>query len=189
MLRDQEDNSLTLLPFVIAGGTLFAVNGPDSPAKVQGFVIPLSTREVSSVFTPNGNPFSRPHDITVSKDGTSVYVVEIATPYHVWKFDRNLNDPILPSNGRTGKGHQDFDTSSPRSLHDMPSMEHDAHSSEPHQMSMLPTPPSESPSKIMQITDDSFSNSVIIMAFLTIPLLMLIAIGALLRLRSSTGNK
>ncbi|CAG7657333.1 unnamed protein product [Allacma fusca] len=155
------------------GGTLYAVNGPDKKVKVQGFVIPLSTKAISSVFSPANRGFSQPHDIAVSKNGSELYVVEIATPYHVWKFE----------NCDVAGRKQSTDTNA----HD-----NSPGPKEPERRVNPTKSPGVNPPASHQVTDnaayldeDSFSTSVIIMAFLTIPLLLLIGVGALLRLRSS----
>lgn len=65
-----------------------AVNGP-SQKEVQGFVIPMNTRQIQSVFKPTGgSKFGNPHDVSVSPDGNDIYVVEISQPYKV--IDLNL---------------------------------------------------------------------------------------------------
>ncbi len=58
------------------GGTLVAVNGPNgrfSSKAVQGFIIPLTTREISSVFKPESpQAFGNPHDVAISRDGKDI---------------------------------------------------------------------------------------------------------------------
>lgn len=174
------------------------MNGPSSwpnHPKVQGFVIPMSTRTITSVFSPNGQGLGQPHDVAVSKDGNQVYVVEISRPYKVWKFVRNTQ--------RTGKGSQDADSGSvgvpqallsddnaknPQTVVVVPAGEGKGSQGHP-QHPLLPKLPDETQSKKLDgksgVGDDSFNSSVIIMAFLTIPLLLLVGIGAMLRLRSS----
>lgn len=143
---------------------MYAVNGP-SKAPVQGFIIPYNTRQISSVFKPTGStPFGNPHDVSVTPDGNDIYVVEISQPYKVWKFSRGK---------RSGKGEQvgtpeDSKTNANIAQPSIPSK---------------PAPLLEDPStKTQPLNNEAFSPSVIIMAFLTIPLLVLITIGAMFRL-------
>jgi len=164
-----------------SGGNLYAVNGPNAFTQtvVQGFVIPLNTRKIASVFKPT-SPFGNPHDVAVSKDGNDIYVVEITPPYKVWKFSSNVTH-------RAGKG--------PAELQETQSTVSKNPLQEPLSQSLSPSDPLAS-SHVRgdlgllgteKVVDDSFGASVIIMAFLTIPLLLMIGIGALMRLRSS-GN-
>lgn len=52
----------------------------------QGIVINVTSLEVIGRFHPEDNEFSRPHDMAVSPDGTSVFVVELIRS-HIRKFD------------------------------------------------------------------------------------------------------
>ncbi|VVC24940.1 Hypothetical protein CINCED_3A005809 [Cinara cedri] len=75
----------------VAGGLFYVLNDrnadvntiPESLA--QGFVINATTLEVIGRFHPGDNEFVRPHDMAVSPDGSSVYVVELIRS-HVRKF-------------------------------------------------------------------------------------------------------
>lgn len=51
----------------------------------QGIVINATSLEVIGRFHPRDIEFSRPHDMAVNPDGTSVYVVELIRS-HVRKF-------------------------------------------------------------------------------------------------------
>ena len=159
------------------GGTLYAVNsGPN--AKVQGFVIPLRTKRVSSVFSPGDNGFTQPHDIAVTKNGSQVYVTEIAPPYRLWRF-YDPSQPQFTSNNNVKS------TAVPMPQPSEPERRVNLVEST---STALPTPSTEDKTKSgnkLMIDEDTFSASVIIMAFLTIPLLLFIGIGALLRLRSN----
>ena len=46
----------------------------------------VTSKSVTSTFSPDGNGLSNPHDVAVSRDGSAVYVVEL-TPRKVWRFD------------------------------------------------------------------------------------------------------
>jgi peptidylamidoglycolate lyase len=52
----------------------------------QGIVINATSLEVIGRFHPNENEFVRPHDIAISPDGTSVYIVELVRS-HIRKFE------------------------------------------------------------------------------------------------------
>lgn len=52
----------------------------------QGIVINATSLEVIGRFHPNENEFVRPHDIAVSPDGASVYIVELIRS-HIRKFE------------------------------------------------------------------------------------------------------
>ena len=160
----------------ITGGTLYAVNSGSS-AKVQGFVIPLRTKRISSVFSPGDRGFTQPHDIAVTKNGSQVYVTEIAPPYRLWRFYDPSQPQFAPSNNAKTSALPVPQPSEPeRRVNPAEST-----------TAILPTPPNEEKTKLgskLMIDEDTFSASVIIMAFLTIPLLLFIGIGALLRLRS-----
>lgn len=58
----------------------------------QGIVINASSLEVIGRFHPKDDEFSRPHDMAVSPDGSSVYVVELMRS-HIRKFTlgKNIN--------------------------------------------------------------------------------------------------
>lgn len=144
---------------------MYAVNGP-SKREVQGFVIPLNTRQISSVFKPSGIKFGNPHDVSVTSDGNDIYVVEITVPYKVWKFSKK--------GSRAGKQEQIPEGPSKKGpVSDLISPSLPAHlSKDPPNDTVIPK-------------DESFGASIIIMAFLTIPLLLLIAVGAVMRLMSS----
>ncbi|XP_043195701.1 peptidyl-glycine alpha-amidating monooxygenase-like isoform X4 [Amphibalanus amphitrite] len=73
------------------GGALFVVNGPNYAGnKVQGYVVSVTSKSVTSTFSPDGNGLSNPHDVAVSRDGSAVYVVEL-NPRKVWRF--NVDGP------------------------------------------------------------------------------------------------
>lgn len=148
------------------------MNGPNgrfSKKAVQGFIIPVTTREITSVFRP-ATGFGNPHDVTISRDGNDIYVVEISKPYRLWKFSENATTTPYLSSGRQA-GSSNMQTSQLAAV------------ALPHKEDAV----ENTGTKADSANDDSFGASVIIMAFLTIPLLLLIGIGALIRLRDS-GN-
>lgn len=70
------------------GGLFYIVNGPPFGAgnvPVQGIIVDASSLNIVSTFQPGSSALSNPHDVAVSPDGESVYVVEL-DPYRVWKF-------------------------------------------------------------------------------------------------------
>lgn len=72
----------------IKGGQLFVVNGPPLHPNVQldvkGFVIDMGSGNVTAKFPGDAN-YTNPHDVTVTEDGSEVYVVEYE-PYRVHKL-------------------------------------------------------------------------------------------------------
>lgn len=88
-------------------GMLYAVNTnpSDQQGATKGFVIDVSSRSVVATFVPNAKGFSRPHDLTVSKDGAAVYVGEIG-PNRIWKFD--VKD-VIQQHGTRGHIHVEHD--------------------------------------------------------------------------------
>lgn len=54
-------------------------------ALAQGIIINATSLEVIGRFHPEENEFSRPHDMAVNPDGTSIYVVELIRS-HIRKF-------------------------------------------------------------------------------------------------------
>lgn len=77
--------------FVFSGGLFYVLNDknfdvttiPESLA--QGFVINATTLEMIGRFHPGDDEFVKPHDMAVSPDGKSIYVVELIRS-HIWKF-------------------------------------------------------------------------------------------------------
>lgn len=68
------------------GGLFYLVNGPDETDRVvQGFVVNANDLSVVSTFQAGDAQLSNPHDIAVSPDGESVYVVQL-DPHRVLKF-------------------------------------------------------------------------------------------------------
>ncbi|KAL4091337.1 hypothetical protein QTP88_026039 [Uroleucon formosanum] len=71
------------------GGLFYVLNDKNmdviTDTLSQGIVINATSLEVIGQFLPRDNEFSRPHDIAVSPDGTSVYVVELIRS-HIRKF-------------------------------------------------------------------------------------------------------
>ena len=68
---------------------MYAVNGPsfNSVHEVGGYVIEMATSNVIGKFYPNNTKhhFSNPHDITVTSDGSEIFVAEL-DPTMVHKF-------------------------------------------------------------------------------------------------------
>lgn len=80
----------SLMYFVYLGGLFYVLN--DINANVvtetlsEGIVVNATSLEIIGKFHPGDNEFSRPHDIAVSPDGSSVYVVELIKS-HIRKFE------------------------------------------------------------------------------------------------------
>ncbi|CAH1796518.1 unnamed protein product [Owenia fusiformis] len=69
------------------GGILFAVNGPNyfGTTNPQGLTIKPKDGSLINTWTPRDEGFHKPHDITISNAGDALYVAEIG-PNKVWKF-------------------------------------------------------------------------------------------------------
>lgn len=52
----------------------------------EGIVVNATSLEIIGKFHPEDKEFSRPHDMAVSPDGSSVYVVELIKS-HIRKFE------------------------------------------------------------------------------------------------------
>lgn len=71
---------------LITGGLFYLVNGPDATERaVQGFIVNANDLSIVSTFQAGDSQLSNPHDIAVSPDGESVYVVQL-DPHRVLKF-------------------------------------------------------------------------------------------------------
>ncbi|CAK1540303.1 unnamed protein product [Leptosia nina] len=68
----------------IQGGRLYLINGPSMGVPVRGYVIEYTSGRLIQTFAP-GAAFHNPHDIAVTPDGSTVYVVEL-NPYKAYKF-------------------------------------------------------------------------------------------------------
>lgn len=86
-----------------AKGNLYVVNGPeidqtsDIYHEVKGFVINMTTGEVTSKFGPTNINMTSPHDIAVTKDGSEIYIAELENN-HLFKFvaGNGTNKPMVP---------------------------------------------------------------------------------------------
>jgi DNA-binding beta-propeller fold protein YncE len=78
--------SCDLKSLFVPGGRLYVVNGPYStvPVPVRGYVIDMTSGRLTGTFAPDGG-LHNPHDVVVSPDGSTAYVVEL-DPYKVHKF-------------------------------------------------------------------------------------------------------
>ncbi|KAK0181352.1 hypothetical protein PV327_003644 [Microctonus hyperodae] len=69
------------------GNTIYAVNGPTSPMiPVRGFTMNPKTETIFGHWAPTTGSFTQPHAMTISPNGTELYVTEIG-PNRIWKFD------------------------------------------------------------------------------------------------------
>uniref|UniRef100_A0A336K1Y5 peptidylamidoglycolate lyase n=1 Tax=Culicoides sonorensis TaxID=179676 RepID=A0A336K1Y5_CULSO len=72
-----------------AKGQFFVVNGPELQGhEVSGYVIDMSTGNVTSKFNINGSSLSNPHDLSVTSDATQIFVAEL-DPERLIKFVKN----------------------------------------------------------------------------------------------------
>jgi len=74
---------------IFLGGLFYVLNDKNmdvvTETLAQGIVINASTLAIIGKFHPRDNEFSRPHNMAVSPDGSSVYVVELIRS-HIRKF-------------------------------------------------------------------------------------------------------
>lgn len=169
------------------GGTVFAVNGPAASiwrsGGVKGFVIKLVTRETLGYFTPSAKAMSNPHDIVVTSDGSTVFVAEIG-PNRVWKFEKvNPHDAGKQSYSSGSDVNDNYKASSPPVL-EAPPVKTES------KLSKLPQESGQS--KALKVTSNvqsgliggtNFTASMIIMALLAIPILLMIFVAVFIRLR------
>lgn len=78
------------ITFLFLGGLFYILNDKSvdivTETLAQGLVVNATSLEVIGRFHPRDIEFSRPHDMAVSPDGASVYVVELIRS-HVRKFE------------------------------------------------------------------------------------------------------
>ena len=77
------------LQIKLAGGQLHAVSGPEFSLnpwvqKPTGYIINMESGELTGTWNVPGG-LKNPHDVAVSEDGNTVYVVEL-NPFKVWKL-------------------------------------------------------------------------------------------------------
>ena len=80
-----------------AGGQLHAVSGPEFSLnpwarKPTGYIVDMEAGQLTGTWNVPGG-LQNPHDVAVTEDGSTVYVVEL-NPFKVWKL----------SNGGSGSG-------------------------------------------------------------------------------------
>ncbi|KAH8401522.1 hypothetical protein KR009_006209 [Drosophila setifemur] len=84
------------------GGQLVIVNGPTAELgihpehynEVHGFILNMSSKQVTSKFGPNNLQFENPHDVAVTGDGKEIYVAEL-NPTRIHKFvHRSMAKPV-----------------------------------------------------------------------------------------------
>lgn len=76
------------IEFDASGENLYAVNGPGIGI-IEGFTLDRKGN-ILETWGPENQDFpSQPHDVTVSPDGSDVYVGDIGKPARVWKFQRH----------------------------------------------------------------------------------------------------
>uniref|UniRef100_T1IX66 Copper type II ascorbate-dependent monooxygenase C-terminal domain-containing protein n=1 Tax=Strigamia maritima TaxID=126957 RepID=T1IX66_STRMM len=81
------------------GGFLVAVNGPEdyrNTNNIQGFAIDINSRlPIGKIKPLNNHQLQNPHDIAVTNNGSTVYIVEIG-PNRVWKFISKTASTLSP---------------------------------------------------------------------------------------------
>ena len=88
------------------GGNIFAINGPDpfsivTGTSIHGLIIGIDDGLKKGIFSPVSKDFSNPHDVAVSEDGSTIYVVEL-NPFLVWK----LTDAGEMTSQEQNQGHR-----------------------------------------------------------------------------------
>ncbi|KAL0134562.1 hypothetical protein PUN28_001391 [Cardiocondyla obscurior] len=75
---------------------LYLINGPDpfvnNPAPVRGFVLDIYSKKILSTFEPNKS-MDQPHSLTVTEDGSEIYVVELNNK-KVYRFLQAVNNSL-----------------------------------------------------------------------------------------------
>ncbi|XP_035222161.1 peptidyl-glycine alpha-amidating monooxygenase-like [Stegodyphus dumicola] len=151
-------------------GLLFAVCGESiyKDHLVRAFVFNITDQKLLNVFAPRTGTFTRPHDIAVLPNGDEAFVCEIG-PNLIWKFIRvyhkstkkvlSIPDVELHASQATGK---------PEKLYNV-----------------IPVNKDRDMEKKTPIDEDSsgFETSLIIMSLLAIPVLCLVVVTIIVRLR------
>lgn len=74
----------------ILGGLFYVLNDINANVMTEtlseGIVVNATSLEIIGKFHPGDKEFSRPHDMAISPDGSSVYVVELIKS-HIRKFE------------------------------------------------------------------------------------------------------
>lgn len=169
------------------GGLLYAVNGASvygSTSDVQGFVVNLTTSSVLGVIRPsNKQNLNMPHDLAVSLDGSTVYIAEIG-PNKLWKFVSNHLAPkpatVHPSTTSPLSIQSPTSTGVPKPVVGPVQSLHVTEENKAVKEELLP--PSSA-----AYNSSNLALSLIIIAVLAIPLLLLVLISAFFRLRKQ-GN-
>lgn len=157
------------------GGLLYAVCGEAlyKDHLVKAFVFNITSQKLLNIFSPNSGTFTRPHDIAVSGDCEEAFVCEIG-PNLVWKFTRDYHKSskkvlVEPQ-------HSSPESSPPPSIH--PAVQFKNVASYPSKLASVKNVTSNVLDEV-----NNFETSMIIMSFLAIPVLLLILITVLVRLR------
>lgn len=66
-----------------------------SGAKAQGLIFDYSSTKLLSSFNGNSGGFQNPHDLAVTDDGNTVYVIEL-NPFKAWKLTNGENGGVRP---------------------------------------------------------------------------------------------
>jgi len=164
----------TVYAIAYNAGNMFVVNGPSyrlgRTVPAQGYVIDMKeTGDIISTFgTKMGGLLGQPHWIALGPNGTSVYVTDI-NPYRVIKYvlEGTVQTPVQPKTVAAQSASLSVETKKPRVT----------------EMNMA------------DLDSISFSTSLIILAIFAVPLLCIVIIAAIVRLRKrgccgkSRGNQ
>ncbi|KAK3914351.1 Peptidyl-alpha-hydroxyglycine alpha-amidating lyase 1 [Frankliniella fusca] len=105
-----------------AKGLFYIVNGPfDESQQVKGFVVDVNTRKILSTFQTGSSQLSDPHDVAVSPDGESVFVVQL-DPHRAWKFVSKGSDKESLSSSLPNQSTSSVTSSSTLALSSTPTV-------------------------------------------------------------------
>ncbi|KAG8189106.1 hypothetical protein JTE90_028649 [Oedothorax gibbosus] len=162
--REEFGGTLYSIAYAQEKGLLIGVCGPGifQDHMVRAFVFNVTDQKLLNVFAPDSGSFSRPHDIAILPSGDEAYVCEIG-PNRVWKFLRVYHKTTkkvlkIPDFSIQANAKNDI------------------------------SPVAKSHSSGDKTTDDEedsgrFQTSVIIMCLLAIPILCLVLVTVVIRLR------
>ncbi|XP_074651531.1 peptidyl-glycine alpha-amidating monooxygenase B-like isoform X2 [Tubulanus polymorphus] len=160
------------------GGAIYAVNGPSIYGKKQivaGYTLDVDLGRLNQTWN-SGNKsggFHNPHDVCVSHDKRSVYVVEI-DPNKVWKFQLKEVEVQPSDSEKVALDVQKKGSSAPlqdAEVEKTPLVEE----------TLLDKKNSEAE----KLIDDEFNSSLIIGALLVVPIVLIVIITVIVRLRKS----
>nr|XP_020456708.1 peptidyl-glycine alpha-amidating monooxygenase isoform X1 [Monopterus albus] len=164
-------------------GLIFAVNGesPYHSAPLRGFVINYSTKDILDTFSPNTEAFKMPHDIVETNNG-SVFVADVGSK-SVFKFATEKFHRSVKKAGIEVQEFQEMKTFVQTKMRPEHNMSKTSAVQEKQTVAQLPQPQEEAEKEKKKNAASPNREGVfpaIITTLLLIPLLVVIAIGALI---------